>query len=385
MNWRFETRAIHVGQGADPTTGATVPPVYLTSTYTQEGLGGHKGYEYSRTGNPTRHSLEQCLASLEEAQYGLAFASGLAATSAVLSILRPGDHVIAGEDLYGGTYRLFERVYRELGISFTYVDGREVEAFRNAMTPATRLIWAETPTNPLLRLTDLRALAAVAHQAGARLVVDNTFATPCLQKPLKLGADLVVHSTTKYLGGHSDVVGGATVTNDSGLYDAVKFYQNAAGGTPSPFDSWLVLRGLKTLEVRMARHQENAGRVAEFLSGDPRVAETYYPGLTSHPQHELARAQMAGFGGMVSFQLRGGRAAADRFVRALRVFSFAESLGGVESLICHPVTMTHGSIPEAERLRRGINDGTLRLSVGIEHVDDLIDDLKGALKASAGE
>lgn len=380
---RFESRAIHVGQAPDPTTGATVPPVYLTSTYTQEGVGRHKGFEYSRTANPTRAALEECLASLEEGAHGLAFASGLAATCAVLSVLKPGDHVLAAEDLYGGTYRLFERVYAPLGISFTYVDGREPSEFRRALSSSTRLIWAESPTNPLLHLTDLSAVAAIAREAGAWLAVDDTFATPYFQKPLNLGAHVVVHSMTKYLGGHSDVVGGCAVTSDAALFESMKFYQNAAGGVPSPFDSWLVQRGLKTLAVRMRCHEANARAIAQHLLSHAQVEATYYPGLPQHPQHVLARTQMSGFGGMVSFQLRGGRPAVDRFVASLRLFSFAESLGGVESLICHPVTMTHGSIPQAERERRGIQEGTLRLSVGIENLDDLVEDLDRALDRSA--
>jgi cystathionine beta-lyase/cystathionine gamma-synthase len=382
---KFESKAIHVGQAPDPSTGATVPPIYLTSTYTQEGIGLDKGYVYSRTANPTRAALEECLASLEEGRQALAFASGMAATSAVLSLLKPGDHVLAAEDLYGGTYRLFERVYRPLGICFTYLDGRDPAAFRKALDQHTRIIWAETPTNPLLRLTDLAALAEVARGARAWLVVDNTFATPFFQKPLSLGAHLVVHSSTKYLGGHSDVVGGALVTSEPELYEGAKFYQNAAGAVPSPFDCWLVQRGLKTLAVRMARHESNARLVAEHLRRHPGVEVVHYPGLPDHPQHALARAQMSGYGGMVSFQIRGGLAAVNRFVAPLRFFSFAESLGGVESLVCHPASMTHGSIPEADRLRRGIREGTLRLSVGIEHVDDLIEDLDRALAAAGRE
>ncbi len=376
---KFSTRAIHAGQDPDPVTGATIPPIYQTSTYTQQEIGKHKGYEYSRTGNPTRAALEECLASLEEARYGAAFASGVAATGAVLSFLRPGDHVVAAEDLYGGTYRLFEKIYAPLGIDFTYVDGREPEAFDRAILAKTRLVWLETPTNPLLRLVDIGAVSRISRDRGITLAVDNTFATPYLQKPLILGADIVVHSTTKYIGGHSDLIGGAVVTNDAESHQNVKFYQNAAGAVPGPFDCWLALRGIKTLAVRMHRHCENAQTVAEFLNAHPKVEAVFYPGLPEHPQHELAARQMGGFGGMVSFRIGGGRPAANSFVKALKVFSFAESLGGVESLACYPPEMTHGSIPVRERTRRGITDGLIRLSVGIEDVEDLTDDVGQAL------
>ncbi len=376
---KFATRAIHIGQEPDPTTGATITPIYQTSTYTQQGIGEHKGFEYSRTGNPTRAALEACLASLEGAEHGLAFASGLAATSALLSVLGPGDHVIAAEDLYGGTYRLFERVLARRGIEFTYVDGRDPEAFRAVVRPSTRLVWIETPTNPLLHLVDIAAVADICRQHGILLAVDNTFATPYFQQPLALGADVVVHSTTKYINGHSDVVGGAVVTSNRALYDEIKFHQNAAGGVPGPFDAWLTLRGVKTLAVRMRQHEENAFRVAEYLRQHPSVESVIYPGLPDHPQHELARKQMSGFGGMVTFRIDGSRADADAFYRRLKVFSFAESLGGVESLACYPPEMTHGSIPREERKRRGITDGTIRLSVGIEDAEDLIADLEQAL------
>ena len=379
----FSTRAIHAGQPADPSTGATITPIFQTSTYTQQGLEEHKGYEYSRTGNPTRAALETCLASLENATHGLAFGSGMAATSAVLSILRPGDHVIAGDDLYGGTYRIFERVLRPMGVDFNYVEARDVDAYARAVTPKTRMIWAETPTNPLLSLVDIAALGKLARARGVTLAVDNTFATPYLQTPLDLGAHVVVHSTTKYINGHSDVVGGAVLTSDDALYDAIKFYQNAAGGVPGAFDAWLTLRGVKTLAVRMRQHEENASRVAAFLEGHPLVRRVYYPGLTSHPDHALAKRQMRGFGGMVSFAFEGERGDVDTFVRSLRVFALAESLGGIESLCCHPATMTHGSIPKEEREKRGVTDTLLRLSVGIEGVDDLIADLSQALDTVA--
>ncbi len=375
----FSTRAIHAGQPADPGTGATITPIFQTSTYTQQGLGENKGYEYSRTGNPTRAALETCLASLENATHGLAFASGMAAISAVMSVLRPGDHVIAGDDLYGGTYRIFERVMRPMGVRISYVTAREVDEYARAVTPKTRMIWAETPTNPLLSLVDIAALGELARARGLTLVVDNTFATPYLQTPLDLGAHIVVHSTTKYINGHSDVVGGAVLTSDDALYDAIKFYQNAAGGVPGAFDAWLTLRGVKTLAARMRQHEENAGRIASFLEGHALVRHVYYPGLSSHPDHALAKRQMRGFGGMVSFAFDGEREDVDTFVRGLRIFALAESLGGVESLCCHPASMTHGSIPREEREKRGITDTLVRLSVGIEGVDDLIADLSQAL------
>lgn len=375
----FATRAIHAGQEADPTTGATITPIYQTSTYTQAGLGEHKGYEYSRTGNPTRAALETCLAALENATHGLAFASGMAATSAVLSMLRPGDHVVASDDLYGGSYRIFERVLRPMGVTFDYVPARETSAYAQALRPETKMIWVETPTNPLLTLVDIAAVASIAREHGIRVVVDNTFATPYLQQPLDLGAHIVVHSTTKYINGHSDVIGGAVLTSDEEAYEQIKFYQNAAGGVPSPFDSWLTLRGAKTLAVRMRQHCENAQAIAEFVERHPRVRRVYYPGLASHPDHELASRQMRAYGGMVSFAFDGTRDDVDAFVRNLRVFALAESLGGIESLCCHPASMTHGSIPAEERERRGVTDTLLRLSVGIEGVDDLIADLEQAL------
>lgn len=379
---QFSTKAIHVGQEADQVTGATTLPIYPSSTFTQEEIGRHKGYEYSRTGNPTRRALETCLASLEEGRYGLAFASGVAAMSAVLSILRPGDHVIANEDIYGGSYRLFDKVYRKQQITVSFVDGKKPAEIERAVRPETKLIWIETPTNPLLQLVDIVAVAEIARTHNLLLAVDNTFATPYLQRPLKLGAHIVVHSTTKYINGHSDVVGGAVIVDDETLFRNIKFYQNAAGAVPSPFDCWLTLRGVKTLAVRMAVHQANAAKVVEFLRQHPLVEAIRYPGLIDHPQHDLAIKQMRGFGGMVTFQIRGGREAANKFFKNLQLFSFAESLGGVESLACYPPAMTHGSIPKEERERRGITDGTIRLSVGIEDVEDLIADLEQALAAS---
>lgn len=374
----FSTLAIHAGQDADPATGATVVPIYATSTYTQAAPGQHKGYEYSRSGNPTRAALETCLAALEDGERGLAFASGLAATTAVMSILRPGDEVAAAADLYGGTYRLLERIFKPWGLVARYTDDPSPEGFARIVTPKMKLVWIETPTNPLLQLLDIAAIAELTHRAGALLAVDNTFASPYLQQPLRLGADLVVHSTTKYLGGHSDVVGGAVVGRKD-LLTPIAFYQNAAGGVPGAFDAWLTLRGVKTLAIRMERHCANARRLSAWLAEHPRVERVYYPGLPSHPGHELAKKQMRDFGGMISVRIRGGKEGASRFMTRTRLFSLAESLGGVESLVCHPATMTHASIPAEERLARGVNDGLVRLSVGIEEVDDLREDLKQAL------
>lgn len=379
---KFSTKAIHAGQEADKTTGATIVPIYQTSTYTQEEIGKHKGYEYTRTGNPTRAALEECLAALENGKYGLSFSSGLAASAAVLSILRSGDHVVAMDDLYGGTYRLFEKIYSPMGISFTYVDGTNIEKLESVIKPETKLIWLETPTNPLLKIADIQAMANIASNNKVYLAVDNTFATPYFQKPLDLGADIVVHSTTKYIGGHSDVVGGAVILKNKHLYEQIKFYQNAAGGVPGPFDAWLTLRGLKTLAVRMKEHHANAQTVAEFLSGHPLVKSVHYPGLTNHPQYDLAKKQMSGFSGMISFEIQGGFEEANNFMKNLGVFSLAESLGGVESLACYPPAMTHASIPREERKKRGITDSLIRLSVGIEDISDILDDLEQALLKS---
>lgn len=377
---RFATRAIHAGQEPDPSTGAVNVPLHLSSTFAQDGIGRDRGWEYGRTGNPTRSALETCLASLEGGAYCCAFASGLAAETAVLSLLAPGDRVVAAQDLYGGTVRLFDRVFGPLGIAFTYVDGRDADAFARAIDARTRLVWVETPGNPLLRLTDIRAVAEVSHERGALLAVDNTFASPCLQRPLPLGADIVVHSTTKYIGGHSDVVGGAVVTDDERLHGRIAFLQNAQGAVPGAFDCWLTLRGVKTLAVRMRQHCANAAEVARLLEGHAAVAEVLYPGLESHPQHELAMRQMDAAGGMVSFRVAGGRPAVDRLLGSLRVFTLAESLGGVESLVCYPATMTHAALSETDRIERGITEDLLRLSVGIEDVADLLEDLDGALR-----
>ncbi|MCI0377708.1 MAG: cystathionine gamma-synthase [Gemmataceae bacterium] len=377
----FATRAIHVGQGADPATGATVVPIYATSTFTQEAPGKHKGFEYSRTGNPTRLALEQCLASLEGGERGLAFASGSAATAAVLALLKPGDEVAAAGDLYGGTYRLLERVYKPWGLVAKYTDDPSPAGFRAIISSKTKLVWLESPTNPLLQIVDIAAIAEEAHKAGALLAVDNTFASPYLQQPLKLGADLVVHSTTKYLGGHSDVVGGAVV-GKADLLKPIRFHQNAAGGTPGPFDAWLVLRGVKTLAIRMERHCANARDLAEWLTKQAAIERVFYPGLASHQGHALAQRQMRDFGGMISVRVKGGKDAALRLMTRTKLFSLAESLGGVESLICHPATMTHASIPAEVRLARGIDDGLVRLSVGIEDVADLREDVRHALEAA---
>ncbi len=376
---KFSTKAIHAGQEPDPTTGAIMTPIYQTSTYAQTGMGEHKGFEYARTGNPTRSALEACIASLENGTYGLAFASGMAAESAVLSLLSAGDHMVSCDDLYGGSYRIFERIMSRYNIETSYATAGAIEEYEKAIRPNTKIIWLETPTNPLLRLVDIHAVAEVAHRHNLLLVVDNTFSSPYFQQPLTLGADIVLHSTTKYINGHSDVIGGALVTSNSEVYEALKFYQNAAGGVPGPFDVWLTMRGIKTLAVRMRQHEENARAVARFLMEHKRVERVYYPGLSSHPDYELAKRQMSGFGGMVSFQFKGTLADVEDIVRRFKVFTFAESLGGVESLVCHPATMTHGSIPRDIREARGLNDTLLRLSIGIEDIEDIIADLDQAL------
>ena len=379
---KFSTRAIHVGQEADIATGATIVPIYQTATFTQESIGVDKGYDYSRSGNPTRAALEKSLASLEDGKLGLAFASGLAAETAVLSILKPGDNIVASDDLYGGTYRLFTQVFAKLGITSTFVDGANPIKIEEAITDRTKLIWVETPTNPLLKLTDIETISQIAHSKGVLLVVDNTFATPYFQQPLNLGADIVVHSTTKYINGHSDVVGGAVILNDETLHEQIKFYQNSAGGILGPFDSWLTLRGLKTLAVRMKQHEQNAQRIAEALSASPHVLRVNYPGLPSHPQYELAKRQLKGFGGMISFEINGEIDEVNNFVKNLKIFSLAESLGGVESLVSHPAQMTHASIPKEQREKIGIKDNLIRLSVGIEDAEDLLADLENALEKS---
>lgn len=382
---KFPTRAIHVGQRPDPTTGATVPPIYATSTYTQAAPGEHKGFEYSRTHNPTRNDYEECLAALEGGDGACAFASGLAATDAVLmSLLRPGQTIVAFSDLYGGTYRLLERVYRPWGLDARYTDDPAPDSFATLIDGTTRMVWLETPTNPLLRIIDIaevvRAVRAV--RDDLLVVVDNTFASPALQKPLALGADLVVHSATKYIGGHSDLVGGAVVAARGETLTPIRFHQNAAGAIPSPFDCFLAHRGLKTLALRMERHGHNAARIAAWAKTRPEFSQVLYPGLPDHPGHAIAARQMSAFGGMVSVVLRGGFEAARTFMSSTRLFACAESLGGVESLINHPAVMTHASVPPEVRRRIGIEDGLVRLSVGVEDADDLVADLEGALRAT---
>ena len=379
----FSTRAIHAGQSPDPTTGAVTTPIYQTSTYAQEALGKHKGFEYARTHNVTRFALENNLASLEGGRHGFCFASGLAATTTLMHTLSAGDHVIAGDNLYGGTYRLFERVFRRFGLSFTYVGGGDLDEIERAFQPNTKFVFVETPTNPMMRLVDLTATRENAHRHGARVVVDNTFMTPYFQRPLEQGCDVVLHSVTKYLNGHSDMVGGALITNHEDLAESLRFLQNASGGVPGPMDCWLALRGTKTLAVRMERHNANAIALARSLAAHARVSAVFYPGLESHPQHELAKRQASGFGGMISFvpgdgSLEAGRRVFDRF----KLFTRAESLGGVESLVCHPSSMTHASVPRDARLAMGFADGLLRLSVGIEDLEDLRADLAAALQGA---
>ena len=380
---RFETRAIHAGQKPDPQNGAVMTPVYFTSTYVQDAPAQPRGgYEYSRTSNPTRTALEQNLASLEGGRWGLCFASGMSAINAVMNLLKPGDHVVCGDDLYGGTYRLFTKVFERYGIRFTFADSTQPAAIEAAMEPDTRFVYVETPSNPLLNLTDLAEMARIAHAGDARLVVDNTFATPFLQRPLELGADVVLHSMSKYLGGHSDVIGGALIGSDEALREELAFFQNSVGGTGGPMDAFLVLRGTKTLAVRMERHCSNAMAVARHLEENPLVDRVIYPGLASHPQHDLARRQMSDFGGMVSVELSGGIPAANAFACATRLFALAESLGGVESLIETPASMTHASIPAEQRRAAGLADGLVRLSVGIENVEDLLADVDLGLAAA---
>jgi cystathionine beta-lyase/cystathionine gamma-synthase len=378
----FGTRAVHAGQRPDRETGAIMSPIYQTSTYVQDGPGRHKGFEYARTRNPTRDALERNVAALEGAAHGFAFASGLAATDAVLKLLSAGDHVICGSNVYGGTHRIMTQVFERLGLRFTFADTRDSANIAEAVTDATRMIYVETPTNPMMHLTDLTAVAALARTRELVLVVDNTFATPVLQQPVALGAEVVLHSTTKYLNGHSDMVGGMVLTTRDDLAERLAFLQNAVGAVPGPMDCWLALRGTKTLHLRMERHDQNGRRIAAWLAEHPAVLRVYYPGLPSHPQHELARRQMSGFGGMISLDV-GSLEAARAVVEHTRVFALAESLGGVESLIGHPASMTHASVPRAMREEMGLTDGLVRLSVGIEDVDDLLDDLERALQAAA--
>ncbi|RLA85438.1 MAG: cystathionine gamma-synthase [Deltaproteobacteria bacterium] len=383
MDYRFETLAIHLGEEPDLwESGDVVAPIHLSSTFAQRGPDEPpRGYRYSRIANPTRDVLERKLAALEGAKYALAFSSGMAAETAVLTaLLKPGDHMIAFEDLYGGTKRVLDLFGRRYGVEISFVDATKVENVLEAFTPRTRLIWLESPTNPLLKLCDLEAIAKEAHRRDVKVVVDNTFATPYFQNPLRFGVDVVVHSTTKYINGHSDCLGGAVVLSDGDLYEELSFIRRATGGVLSPFDSYLTLRGLKTLAVRMRQHQENAMRIAEFLEGHPKVIKVHYPGLKSHPQHELAKKQMRGFGGMLSFEIKGGAPEAQRFIRGLKLFLFATSLGGVESLVNIPAKMSHDNLPPEERKRLGIGDNLIRLSVGIENAEDLIGDLERALR-----
>jgi cystathionine gamma-lyase len=376
---QFETKAIWVGQAADEATGATIVPIYQTSTFTQEEVNKHKGYEYSRVGNPTRSALDACLASLEEGKYGLSFSSGLAAEHAILSILKPGDHVIVPEDMYGGTYRLIKEVFEPFNVKFTFTDFTDIDLIQKAFQATTKMVWIETPTNPILKIFDIEAISVLSHKNNALVVVDNTFLSPYFQKPLVLGADIVVHSTTKYINGHSDIIGGAIILNDTSLYERIHLIQKSVGAVPSPFDSWLTLRGVKTLAVRMKQHEINALAVARFLQTQKNVIEVFYPGLETHQGHELAKKQMTGFGGVVSFKLKGGLDECNIFFKKLKIFQLADSLGGIESLANYSALMTHDYFPAELRKKIGITDNLIRLSVGIEHIDDLLSDLKNAL------
>ncbi|HKW71563.1 MAG TPA: cystathionine gamma-synthase [Candidatus Dormibacteraeota bacterium] len=380
-DWGFSTRALHIGQGPDPATGAVVQPIHMATTFAQQGVGKHHGFEYSRTGNPTRNALEENLAALEDARHCLAFSSGLGAETTLMLLLNPGDHIVYMEDVYGGTFRLFDKVLKRYGLEFSAVDATDVDAVEQSMKPRTRMVWLESPTNPLLRVVDIDAVSEVAHSHGAMVCVDNTFATPYLQQPLHLGADVVVHSATKYIGGHSDVVGGAIMINDGELEKQLRFHQNAVGAVPSPFDCWLLLRGVKTLALRVERQSQNAMALATALQGMKGVKRVFYPGLDTHPNRSVAARQMRMFGGMVSFEVA-DETTALRVLERLKVFALAESLGAVESLAEHPARMTHASIPPQERQRSGVGDGLIRLSVGVEDVADLIADLESALSGS---
>lgn len=379
-NYKLDTKLIHAGVEPDPTTGAIMTPIYQTSTYVQQAPGVHKGYEYARTQNPTRTALQNALAAIEQGKYGLSFGSGLAATDAVLKLLNPNDEVISTNDLYGGTYRIFTKVFQKYGIKFQFTGMNDASSIEPFITENTKMIWIETPTNPLLNIIDIEACAAIAKKHHLILVVDNTFASPYLQNPLTLGADIVVHSATKYLGGHSDVVHGALILNDDSLHEQLSFIQNSCGAVPGPHDCWLVLRGIKTLHVRMQRHCENGEKIAHFLRNHPKVEKVYWIGFEDHPNHDIAKKQMRGFGGMISFVLKGDNIEhAMKVLSSTKLFALAESLGGVESLIGHPASMTHGAIPREERIKNGLADSLIRLSVGIEDVDDLIEDLNEAI------
>lgn len=379
---KFETKAIRLAHTPDPKTNAVITPIYVGTTFQFDEVGKNTGYDYGRSINPTRVALERVLAGLESADHAISFGSGMAATDAILSILVPGDEVIAARNLYGGTLRLFESIYTPRQVKFVYVDGTDPAAFRAAVTGKTRMIWIETPTNPQLHLFDIRALAAIAREKGVPLIVDNTFASPYFQRPLELGADVVLHSTTKYIAGHHDVIGGVVITSNTWWHDKMRFFQNTAGAVPGPFDCYLTLRGLKTLALRMRQHEANAMAIAKHVACHPFVKETLYPGLPQHPQHELAKQQMHGFGGMVSFVIKGGAAHVNAFAKALQIFHFAESLGGTESLICHPTSMSHAVLTEEDRQKAGITESMIRVSTGIEHADDLIEDIDRALAAA---
>ena len=376
---KFETKAICVGQAADQATGATIVPIYQTSTFTQEEVNKNKGYEYSRVANPTRAALDACLASLEEGKYGLTFSSGLAAEHSILTLLRPGDNVIVPEDMYGGTYRLIKEIFEPYSITFTFIDFADIEQINKSFLPSTKMVWIETPTNPTLKIFDIGAISELSHKKNAIVVVDNTFLSPFFQKPLLLGADIVVHSTTKYINGHSDVIGGAVILNDTELFRKIQLVQKAIGAVPSPFDSWLTLRGVKTLAIRMKQHELNAFQVARFLKNQPNVLEVFFPGLETHPGYEIAKKQMTGFGGVVSFKLKGGLQECNTFFKKLKIFQLADSLGGIESLANYSALMTHDYFPMELREKIGVTDNLIRLSVGIENIDDLIEDLKNAL------
>ena len=377
---QFETLAIHDAQAPDPQTGSVTVPVYQTSTFEREDLEHRGEFFYSRIGNPTRKALESTLALLENGRFGLAFASGVAASLAALQVLKPGDHIVAGLDIYGGSYRTFEQLMRPWGVNTSYAESESTESYEACITPETKLIWLETPSNPLLQLTDIRAISRLAKKRGILVAVDNTFSSPYFQRPLDLGADIVVHSTTKYLGGHSDVIGGAVITSDTLLHTKIKNYQGAAGAIPAPWDSWLILRGLKTLKIRMKEHEASALHLASFLEQHPAVEQVFYPGLTSHPQHELAKQQMSGFGGMLTFALKGGLPAVEKLIARIKLFVLADSLGGVESLIASPAKMTLGALSEEERRRRKCNDNLVRISIGLENAGDLEADLRNALE-----
>ena len=375
----FSTDAIHAGQQPDPTTGAVITPIYLTSTYAQEGIGKHKGYEYGRTQNLTRAALENNIAALEKGKFGIAFSSGLAATQALLSLVKAGDHVIVSNNVYGGTYRLFEMIYRDYGLDFSWIDTNDSEAVKNAIKKNTKIIFFETPTNPMMNLTDIKQLTDIAKENNLLTIVDNTFMSPYFQNPLTLGAGIVLHSSTKYINGHSDVIGGLVVTNDQKVFERLKYVQNAAGAVPSPFDCWLTLRATKTLAVRMKQHNENAIQIAEYLSSQKYVKKIYYPGLKNHPHHELAKKQMRGFGGMISIDL-GDVELAHKVIERFKVFTLAESLGSVESLVCHPASMTHASVPKEKREAMGLTESLIRFSVGLEDVEDLIKDIEQTIR-----